>query len=114
VVKRQKLYKIEINDFTFDTIIGILDFERVTPQRVIVEFSCRYEMDGEFINYVDIKDTIKSNMNEKKFELLESALDDTIALISSKYSDIKDIYLKISKPDILDDCVVSVSKTLTI
>jgi dihydroneopterin aldolase len=110
VVKRVKLYKIEIDSLEFDTIIGILAHERVSTQRVVVEFSGEYEMSSDFINYVDIRDTIINNMNEKKFELLESALDDTIALIAQNYKELKNIYLKISKPDILDNCNVSVSK----
>jgi dihydroneopterin aldolase len=107
------LYKIEVSSLEFETIIGILPQERVNKQRVIVEFCGEYEMqDDDFINYVDIKDTIINNMNTKEFELIETALDDTIDAISNKYQTLKNIYLKISKPDILQDCIVSVSKSI--
>ena len=34
--------KIEISDLTFNTIIGILDFERIKEQRVIINLSFEY------------------------------------------------------------------------
>ena len=37
--------KIEINNLTFKCIIGILDFERIKKQRVILNISFEYEFD---------------------------------------------------------------------
>ena len=106
------MYKIKIESLTFDTIIGILDYEKVTPQRVVVDFECEYEMSSTFIDYADIAEFIKSSMIDKKYELIESALDDILSNLAITYPNAKNFYLKISKPDILKECIVSVSKSI--
>jgi len=99
---------IEIEDLRFDTIIGILDFERVKKQQVIVNLKAKYQYKkGDFINYVDLSNMIKESMNSQKFELLEDAIEYISSKIKNKYPQIESLYLKITKPDILDDCRVS-------
>jgi dihydroneopterin aldolase len=103
--------KIEIENLTFKTIIGILDFERVKKQRVIVNLKAKYSYKNqEFINYVELCDLIKDNIKTSKFELLEDALISTADKILKKYKAIKKIKIKITKPDILKDADVSLSK----
>ncbi len=103
--------KIEIENLTFKTIIGILDFERVKKQRVIVNLKVKYSYKNqEFINYVELCDLIKDNIKSSKFELLEDALISTADKILKKYKAIKKIKIKITKPDILKDADVSLSK----
>ena len=103
---------IQIEELTFNTIIGLLDFERVKEQRVIVNLKATYEYkDNEFIDYVEICNIIKDNLKDSKFELLEDAINSTAKKILKKYKNIKKLKLKITKPDILDDAKVSLSKT---
>jgi dihydroneopterin aldolase len=103
--------KIEIENLTFKTIIGILDFERVKKQRVIVNLKAKYSYKNqEFINYVELCDLIKDNIKTSKFELLEDALISTADKILKKYKAIKKLEIKITKPDILKDADVSLSK----
>jgi dihydroneopterin aldolase len=60
--------KIEISDLTFKCIIGILDFERIKKQKVIINISFEYEFsENTFINYAEISQLIKKTMKEKKF-----------------------------------------------
>ena len=100
---------IHVEDLKFQCIIGILDFERTTLQDVIVNAKIEYEYKNDYINYVEIVDIIKYQMQNREFLLIEDALKFIIDEIILKYKDIKNIDLKITKPSILDDCKVSVS-----
>lgn len=100
---------IHIQNLTFDTIIGILDFERTTPQKVIVDIDIEYEFDDEFIDYSIITKLIQDSMNEHKFLLIEDALLSLKDTIVSKYPQIKSLDIKITKPQILSNCSVGVS-----
>jgi 7,8-dihydroneopterin aldolase/epimerase/oxygenase len=101
--------KIYIEDLSFKCIIGILDFERVKKQKVIVNLSFDYEFkDNLFINYAEVSDLIKTTMKKRKFLLLEDAIISLKEIIDIKYS-ISNLKLKITKPDILKDCKVSLS-----
>lgn len=101
--------KIEINKLTFKCIIGILDFERIKKQRVIVNISFEYEFSKDFfIDYAEVSTLIKNTMKEKQFLLLEDAILDLENILLNKYP-IKNLHIKISKPDILKNCVVTLS-----
>ena len=103
---------IEIEDLGFKAIIGVLDFERVKEQRVVVNLKVEYNYkDKEYINYVELCDLIKKNIKESKFELLEDAITSTANKILDKFTLIEKLYLKITKPDILDDAKVSLAST---
>ncbi len=100
--------KIYIEDLTFTTIIGILDFEREIPQDVIINVEIEYSYaEKDFINYADVATLIKSRVQEAKFLLLEDALLDLSQLLKEKFSLINKLSLKITKPSILPDCRVS-------
>jgi dihydroneopterin aldolase len=106
------LYKIEIANLEFDTIIGILDYERTQRQKVVIDFECKYEIIDDYINYADIRDIIKDMMIKNSYFLIEDALNEILDFLVAKYPQMGSIKLKISKPDILQDCVVSVSKNI--
>lgn len=101
--------KIEINELTFKCIIGILPFEREKKQKVIVNLSFNYEFsDNTFIDYSEISALIEKTMIKEKFELLEEAIIYIEKLLNDKYP-ILNLQLKISKPNILHNCIVSLS-----
>ena len=103
---------IHIEALTFDVIIGLLDFERDRPQRVIIDLEASYEYnDGEFIDYADMVLLIQNELKEKRYELLEDALLGLKEVLYSSYPQIQSLFLKLSKPDILPQCTVSLSKT---
>ena len=103
---------IHIEELTFDCIIGILDFERVTPQKVIVNVEIDYNYEkNSFINYADVIKLIEQQMLEKKYELLETAIEELSEKIIEKYSKITKLTLKISKPNIIKNAKVSLSRT---
>lgn len=100
---------IYIENLTFKCMVGILDFERKKRQRVIVNLSFDYEFkDGSFIDYAEVSELVKRTMKDKKFKLLEDAVKTLSELIKNKY-EVENLQLKISKPNILKDCVVSLS-----
>jgi len=102
---------IHIEDLIFECIIGLLDFERITPQKVIVDLEISYEYSSEeFINYANIVNDIKDELIKNKYKLLEDALLSIKNRLIKNYPKIKTLKLKISKPNILNDCSVGLSK----
>jgi len=100
---------IKIKNLHFKCIIGILPFERETEQKVIINLSFKYIFTNNiFINYADIASYVEKSMKENKFLLIEDALLYIEKGLNSKYK-IKKLKLSISKPDILDNCEVSVT-----
>ena len=103
---------IHIEDLTFDVIIGLLDFERDRPQRVIINLQASYDYNSyQFIYYADMVLLIQNELKEKRYELLENALLGLKEVLTTTYPDLQTLSLKISKPDILSQCTVSLSKT---
>lgn len=101
--------KIDIENLEFKCIIGILDFERVKKQKVIINLSFEYAFSNDkFIDYSEVVDLIKQTMKKEKFQLIEDAVLCLAKLLNQTY-EIKNLKLKISKPTILKDCIVSLS-----
>ncbi|WP_419774551.1 dihydroneopterin aldolase [Halarcobacter sp.] len=100
--------KISIEKLTFKCIIGILDFERIKKQRVIIDIFFEYDFldKDSFIDYSKVAAKVEKTMKEKKFELLEDAIATIEKQLKKKYP-IKNLKIKISKPDILKNCIVS-------
>lgn len=100
--------KISIEKLTFKCIIGILDFERIKKQRVIIDIFFEYNFldKDSFIDYSKVAAKVEKTMKEKKFELLEDAIATIEKQLKKKYP-IKNLKIKISKPDILKNCIVS-------
>lgn len=101
--------KIHIDNLTFKCIIGILDFERIKKQKVVINLSFEYEFsEDKFIDYSKISNLIKTTMKKEKFFLLEDAILHFESLLQNNYN-INNLNIKISKPNILTNCIVSLS-----
>ena len=100
---------IDISNLSFNAIIGLLDFERVTEQKVLVDCQIEYEYTSDFIDYSVVATIIEDEIKAEKFELIEEALLHLESKIHSKFPTISILQLKITKPDILNNCSVSVS-----
>ncbi len=106
--------RIHIDDLTFDAIIGILESERHTPQRVRVTCKIDYAYTADtFIDYAVVAQTIQSTIIETEFELLESAIETLGTVLKTRFPLIQSLYLKIEKPDILPQATVGISHTFT-
>ena len=102
------MMKVKINNLEFKTIIGILKDERKNKQKVIVDLSFKYDYkNSDFIDYSEVALLVKQNIKQQRFGLIEDAILDTKDLLEYKFN-IKKLKMKITKPDILKDCLVSV------
>ncbi len=105
---------IHIEDLTFDVIIGVLDFEREKPQRVIVNLQATYDyIDNKFIDYADIVFLIQNTLKKERYKLLENALLDLKKILCISYPQLTSLSLKIAKPHILPKCSVALSHSWT-
>lgn len=103
---------IHIEHLQVDAIIGILPAERQHPQRILVDADIHYNFDSEqFIDYALICNHISSMLQTNKYGLLEEALEAISASLIAQYTHIKQLTLKIIKPDILPNATVSVELT---
>ena len=100
---------LHVEDLRFQCILGILDFERVTPQDIIVNLTLDYNYKNGFINYADIIQIIKEMMIKEQYLLIEDALNAINLKLIKDYKAINALDIKITKPSILPDCNVSVS-----
>jgi dihydroneopterin aldolase len=106
------LYKIKIDNLQLKEIIGILEFERKEKQNILIHFSCMYEDKNKFINYADVIDFISADMKVNKYLLIEDALDSLLEKMKNKFIGMNNLYLKISKLDIIKNAIVSVEKEI--
>jgi len=105
---------IHIDALTFDVIIGLLDFERDKPQRVIVDVEAVYNYEKQnFIDYADMVILIQNELKEKRYELLEDALHGIQNILCTTYPQLTSLYVKIAKPTILSQCSVALSHQWT-
>jgi dihydroneopterin aldolase len=103
---------IHIEELTFDVIIGLLDFERDKPQRVIINLEASYEYsDNHFIDYADMVLLIQEKLKTERYELLENALLGLKEILYTTYPNIQTMSIKIAKPNILSQCTVALSDT---
>ncbi len=100
------MYSIIIKEFEFNTIIGVLDFERNLPQRVIVNCKIDYIYTQTYLDYATISSLIQKIMTAKKFEIIEDSLSYISSYLKNEYPNITKIELEILKPDILDNMIV--------
>ncbi len=102
---------ISIRELTFECIIGILDFERTAPQRVIIDTTLSYEfISDNYLDYAAVTEHIKGEMLRRRFKLIEEALASLTRTLKSEFPAISALEISITKPDILPDCRVSVTK----
>ncbi len=102
-------HKIYIEDLRVKAIIGILEKEREKEQEIVANVVIEYIRENDyFINYAHVVALIEEKLIEKKYGLLEDAIKDLILHIKEDYLPITAIKMKLSKPQIIDNCVVSV------
>ena len=102
--------KIHIENLSFNCIIGILDLERIKKQKVIVNLSFKYDYkEDSFVNYAEVALLVEKTMKEKEFMLLEEAILFIEELLYKTYKNqnLNSLLLKITKPNILKNCIVS-------
>ncbi|BCD59750.1 MULTISPECIES: dihydroneopterin aldolase [unclassified Nitratiruptor] len=105
-------YTIRLEQLYFDAIIGILPQERSNPQPLEIFLEVVYEKKEDFVDYALLETLILHHFQERRFQLLEEALEETLFLIKKRFPSVKKATMRIKKPTILSHCVPSVSLSL--
>ncbi len=102
---------IHIHNLVFETILGILEFERLKPQKISVNVDLFYtELPNKaYLDYMEIQEIIQNTMREKQYLLIEDALKDLSQILKTRYKEITELYLKISKLEISPNSQVGAS-----
>ncbi|TPI08841.1 FolB domain-containing protein [Helicobacter pylori] len=102
---------VHIHNLVFETILGILEFERLKPQKISVDLDLFYtELPNKaYLDYMEIQEIIQKMMQEKQYLLIEDALKDLSHVLKTHYSEISELYLKISKLEISPNSQVGAS-----
>ncbi len=102
---------VHIHNFVFETILGILEFERLKPQKISVNVDLFYtELPHKtYLDYMEIQELIQKMMREKQYLLIEDALKDLSHVLKTRYKEISELYLKISKLEISPNSQVGAS-----
>ncbi len=102
---------VHIHNLVFETILGILEFERLKPQKISVDLDLFYtELPSRaYLDYIKIQELIQKMMQEKQYLLIEDALKDLSHALKTCYSGISELYLKISKLEISPNSQVGAS-----
>ncbi|RDU71391.1 dihydroneopterin aldolase [Helicobacter brantae] len=95
-----------LQNLSLKAIIGILPQEREIPQEIIIDGEFSYEYKGEYLNYVEIVEFLKSEIEGNSYGLLEEALEDLREKIQAQFPSLTHFTLSIKKPEILSDCIV--------
>ncbi|MCQ2947942.1 dihydroneopterin aldolase [Helicobacter pylori] len=102
---------VHIHNLVFETILGILEFERLKPQKISVYLDLFYtELPSKaYLDYMEIQELIQKMMQEKQYLLIEDALKDLSHALKTRYKEITELYLKISKLEISPNSQVGAS-----
>ncbi len=102
---------VHIHNLVFEAILGILEFERLKPQKISVNLDLFYTQlpNKAFLDYMEIQELIQKMMQEKQYLLIEDALKDLSHALKTRHSEISELYLKISKLEISPNSQVGAS-----
>lgn len=102
---------VHIHNLVFETILGILEFERLKPQKISVNVDLFYtELPNKaYLDYMEIQEIIQNTMREKQYFLIEDALKDLSQILKTRYKEITELFLKISKLEISPNSQVGAS-----
>ncbi|WP_187897764.1 FolB domain-containing protein [Helicobacter pylori] len=102
---------VHVHNLVFETILGILEFERLKPQKISVDLDLFYtELPSKaYLDYMEIQEIIQNTMQEEQYLLIEDALKDLSHVLKTHYSEISELYLKISKLEISPNSQVGAS-----
>ncbi|WQX79638.1 FolB domain-containing protein [Helicobacter pylori] len=102
---------VHIHNFVFETILGILEFERLKTQKISVDLDLFYTQlpDKTYLDYIKIQELIQKMMQEKQYLLIEDALKDLSHALKTRYKEISELFLKISKLEISPNSQVGAS-----
>ncbi len=102
------MYTIVIEELTFKAILGILEKERNEEQLVVVDCEISYLQKVDYVDYSKVCDVIQNMIIKNRYSLIEDAVDDIEKKLKELFPQMKELYLKITKPEILKNALVGV------
>ncbi|GAA7323532.1 dihydroneopterin aldolase [Helicobacter pylori] len=102
---------VHIHNLVFEAILGILEFERLKPQKISVNLDLFYTQlpNKAYLDYIKIQELIQKMMQENQYLLIEDALKDLSHALKTCYNEISELHLKISKLEISPNSQVGAS-----
>ena len=100
--------RIFIKNLTVETIIGIYDFERVTPQRVTLDLemsanvaqAASTEDINSTLNYKTLSETLTQFLQDSSFQLIETMAERVTEIVRHDFG-VQWVKLTLHKPDAL-------------
>ncbi len=102
------MYKIVIEELSFKAILGLLEKERNEEQLVVVDCKIEYEDKLNYVDYSKVCDVIQNMIIQNQYVLIEDAVDDIEKKLKEMFPQMRELYLKITKPEILKNALVGV------
>jgi 7,8-dihydroneopterin aldolase/epimerase/oxygenase len=105
--------RLHIVDLKFEAVVGILKFERESPQNLIVnatmdvDFDKARHIDSDMnrgVDYARMVEFLTTQIQTGGYGLLEELLDTVGRDAFVTFPDLNALELKVEKPDILDSC----------
>ncbi len=102
---------VHIYNLVFEAILGILEFERLKPQKISVNLDLFYTQlpNKVYLDYMEIQELIQKMMQENQYLLIEDALKDLSHALKTRYNEISELHLKINKLEISPNSQVGAS-----
>ncbi|CAM4120480.1 dihydroneopterin aldolase [Campylobacter armoricus] len=96
---------IKIN-LEFKCIIGLLDYERIQEQKVLIELEAKSK---NFLDYAKLCEKIEIIYKKKKFKTIEKSLKYLCKSIKKYHKKLKFISITCYKPDVIKNALVGAS-----
>ncbi len=93
-----------------ECVIGILNHERETTQKVLIFIKCQYDYQKNgVICYADMLNEVQNVLISHQFLYLEEAIDKIIDHLKKRYV-YHHLWIRLDKPHILNHAIVGVEK----
>lgn len=101
--------KVFIKNLEIEAIIGIYDFERTTPQKVVfdmemswnIQKAAKSENIDDALNYKTLSDHLQDYVSNSEFQLIETLAEQVAKIVLEDYG-VEWLSLTLHKPDALD------------
>ena len=106
--------KILIENLTCSASVGVYEKEKLNKQKIIInleillmnKMKTHTDNLNDVVDYGKFRRIILDTVNSKHFNLIETLADNLIKKIET-FDKVKNVKIKITKPDIFNDCFVS-------
>ena len=114
VLRSIDLDSIFIEQLQTQAVIGVYDFEKVSPQPLIFDIEMGVDLVkamnsdnlDDTVDYAAVSQHIRDWLETHQFELLEAMLESLIASLWASFPAIQTLDVKVSKPQAVADAVV--------